>query len=365
MTVERDKPRDGGFAPERIVPLGRTGVQVTQMATGTVPIGGQFDDVGYEDACAVLEAAWDSGVRFYDLAPLYGYGYAERVAGDVLRDKPRHSYSLATKVGRLLQTDGPPEREDRTILYRGERRFIVSGEERPFFDFTYDGVMRSLEASRERTGIDRFDVLNFHDPEGFMDEAADGGYKALDELRSAGAVGAIGVGANLWQTHLELAKRINLDCILLAGRYTLLDQSALDELMPICEADGIAVIAAGVFNSGILSHPDPGSISGVSREAADMNSWKESVTFNYEPAEADIIDKAARIKSVCDRHGVPLAAAALQFPMHHPAVPCVLVGPREPGHVSANNEMFRFPIPDSLWAELKREGLLSESAPTP
>jgi D-threo-aldose 1-dehydrogenase len=355
----------GRFEPTRQVSLGRTDVMVTQMAIGTVPLSGLFEDVSYADARAVVEAGWESGVRFYDVAPLYGYGFAERVVGDVLREQPRESYSLATKVGRLLQTTGPADREDHTVDYDGEPRFADAGSERPFFDFTYDGVKRSIEASQERTGIDRFDILHIHDPEDFMDEATDGAYKALDELRSSGVVGAIGVGSNNWDCHLEMTRRGDFDCFLLAGRYSLLDQGALPELLPVCEARGIAVIAAGVYNSGILSHPDPGSISGVSRDASDMESWKDNVTFDYEPASAQIIAKAARIKDVCDRHGVLLAAAAVQFPLHHPAVACVLVGPRTPEHVRVNNDLLRFEIPDALWGELKHEGLLPESAPTP
>ena len=353
------------FEPTRTVALGRTNVQVTQMAIGAVSLSGLFEGVTYEAARAVVEAGWESGVRFFDVAPLYGYGFAELVTGDVLREQPRESYSLATKVGRLLKTDGAPDRADRTVIYEGEPRLQGTGSEQPFFDFTYDGVMRSIEASQERMGIDRFDILHIHDPEAFMDEATDGAYKALDELRTAGLVGAIGVGSNNWDCHLDMTRRGDFDCFLVAGRYSLLDQSALPELLPVCEERGIAVIAAGVYNSGILSHPDPGSISGVSRAASDMGSWKENVTFNYEPADADIIDQAARIKDVCDRHGVPLAAAAVQFPLHHPAVPCVLIGPREREHVAINNELLRFPIPDDLWAALKHEGLLPKQAPTP
>ena len=353
------------FEPTRRVRLGRTGVQVTQMAIGTVPLSGLFDESSREDALAVLETAWESGIRTFDLAPLYGYGFAERVAGEFLRRQPRESYTLSTKVGRLIEVDGPPEREDRTVLYEGQPRFQGTGDERPWFDFTYDGVMRSLEASRERTGIERFDILHIHDPEDFMEEAVEGAYRALDELRRSGEVGAVGVGANVCETHARLIRRIDIDAILLAGRYTLLDQEALAELLPLCEERGVAVIAAGVYNSGILSHPDPGSIHGVSRDAADMRSWKDSVTFDYAPAEAEIVERAGRIKAVCDEHGVPLAAAAVQFPLHHPAVACVLIGPREPEHVSANNELLRMPLPDALWADLRSEGLLDPEAPTP
>lgn len=365
MTDTPHNGATGGFDPARVVPLGRTDVPVTQMAIGTVPIGGLFDGVSYDEARAVLETGWESGVRFFDVAPLYGYGSAERVVGDVLRDKPRESFSLATKVGRLLLETGPPEREDTTVLYQGEQRFRDTDAVKPYFDFTYDAVMRSIEASRQRLGIDRFDVLHIHDPEWFMDEAIDGAFRALDELRSAGVVGAIGIGSNNWETHAELARRADFDCFLLAGRYSLLDQSALDELLPLCGEQGVAVIAASVFNSGILAHPDPGSISGVSADPGSMPDWKDNVTFNYEPADPAVVNRADRINAICRRHRVPLMAAALQFPLHHPAVPCVLVGPRTPEHVDVNNEMLRVPIPADLWAELKHEQLLPEEAPTP
>ena len=353
------------FEPTHRVSLGRTSVQVDQLSIGTVPLSGLFEGVDHAESVAILEAGWDNGNRTYDLAPLYGYGLAERVTGQVLGGRPRDELTISTKVGRLLRANGPAERADASIMYHGRSRFPDAGDIEPSFDFTYDGVMRSIEESRERSGFDRFDILHIHDPEGYLDEALDGAYRALDELRSAGVVGAIGVGSNFWQTHVEMAKRGDFDCFLLAGRYSLLDQSSLAELLPLCESRGIAVIAAGVFNSGILTHPDPASIADVSLDPGAMGSWKESVTFDYEPASAEIIDKAARIKAVCDRHDVPLAAAAEQFPLHHPVVPCVLIGPRTAEHVSINNEWLRHPIPDDLWAELKHEGLLPEAAPTP
>lgn len=362
--MSEDRGADG-FDPTESVALGRTSVEVTRLGIGTNPLAGLMERVPHESAVATVEAAWDAGVRFFDMAPLYGYGFAERFVGEVLRDRPRASFALATKVGRLLQADGPPEREDRMMLYQGEPLFKDTPPVRPYFDYSYDGVMRSLEASRQRSGIERFDIVHIHDPESHMDEAADGAYRALDELRRTGTVGAIGVGSNTWECHLELLERGDYDVILLAGRYTLLDQSALAELLPLCERRGVAVIAAGVFNSGILAHPDPGSIRGVGRDAAAMSAWKDNVTFNYLPASQEVIDRAAAIKAVCDRHGVPLTAAALQFPLHHPTVPALVVGPRAPGHTAANVADLRLPIPRDLWAELKHERLLALGAPTP
>ncbi len=316
-------------------------------------------------ARSTVETAWRSGVRYYDVAPVYGYGYAERVVGEVLRELPRDEYLLTTKVGRLLLTDGPADHEDTMVLWEGVQLYKGTDAVKPYFDFSYDGVLRSLEASRERIGIDRFDALHIHDPDWFPDEALDGAYKALSELKAAGEIGAIGVGVNQWEILVDYARRADFDAFLLAGRYTLLDQSALPELLPLCEERGISIIAGGVYNSGILSHPDPGTISGVSSGADAIETWKDNVTYNYVPAGPEIIARAAALKAVCDRHGVPLMAAAIQFPMHHPAVATVLTGPRAPEHVVVNNEMLRFPIPDQLWTELKAEGLLPAEAPTP
>ncbi|MEA2026186.1 MAG: aldo/keto reductase [Chloroflexota bacterium] len=360
-----DRLDSSHFEPTEPVQLGDTGVKVTRLGIGTNPLAGLMEGISYETATATVEAAWDEGVRFYDMAPLYGYGFAERFVGDVLREHPRDAYALTTKVGRLILEEGPAERCDRMMVYEGVPRYKDTADVRPYYDYTYDGVMRSLEASRERSGIGRFDIVHIHDPELYMDEAAEEAYRALDDLRHAGEIGAIGVGSNNWDCHLELLGRGDYDAILLAGRYTLLDQSALPKLMPLCEDRGVAVIAAGVFNSGILAHPEPGSIGRIDRQASAMGTWKDNVTFDYDPAPPEIIRKAAAIKAVCDRHGVPLAAAAVQFPLHHPAVPAMVIGPRAPEHVATNNEFMRFPIPDDLWAELKYEGLLREEAPTP
>lgn len=345
--------------------LGRTDVTVPQLGVGTNPLGGLHAEIPHAVARSTVEMAWRSGVRYYDVAPVYGYGYSERVVGEVLRDLPRDEYLLTTKVGRLLLADGPADHEDTMVLWEGAQLYKGTDAVKPYFDFSYDGVMRSLEASKQRMGIDRFDALHIHDPDLFPEDALDGAYRALLELKAAGAIGAIGVGVNQWQILVDFARRADFDAFLLAGRYTLLDQSALPELLPLCEQKGVSIIAGGVYNSGILSHPDPASIGGVSSGADAIQSWKDNVTYNYVPAEQEVIDRAAALKVVCDQHGVPLMAAAIQFPMHHPAVATVLTGPRSPEHVVVNNEMLRFPIPDQLWADLKRESLLPQEAPTP
>jgi D-threo-aldose 1-dehydrogenase len=353
------------FDPAALVRLGRSDVKVAQLGLGTNPLGGLHAPIPHAVARATLETAWRTGVRYFDVAPVYGYGAAERVVGEVLRELPRDEYQLTTKVGRLLLADGPAEREDTMVLWEGVQLYKGTDAVKPYFDFSYDGVMRSLDDSRDRMGIDRFDALHIHDPDWFPEEALDGAYRALSELKASGEIGAIGVGVNQWQILVDFARRAEFDAFLLAGRYTLLDQSGLPELLPLCQEKGISIIAAGVYNSGILSHPDPGSIGGVNSGADAIETWKDNVTYNYVPAGAEVIARAAALKAVCDRHGVPLMAAAIQFPMHHPAVATVLTGPRAPEHVVVNTEMMRYPIPDQLWAELKSEGLLPADAPTP
>jgi len=347
-----------------LVRIGSTDVEVTLMGVGTNPLGGLHEAIAHDEAVATIERCWDLGIRYFDAAPVYGYGKAETIVGEVLSTKPREEFVFETKVGRLLMDDGPAEREDVMVLWEGEQLYRGTDAVKPYFDFTYDGVMRSLDDSHRRTGLDRFDIVHIHDPDLYPDEAIEGGFRALDQLRSEGTIGAVGCGMNQWEMLAEFAKRGRFDCFLLAGRYTLLDHSALESLLPICEEMGISVIAGGVYNSGILAHPDPGSIGEVSRGPDGFSVWKDNVTFNYVPAERSIIDQAARIKTVCDRHDVPLMAAALQFPLLHRAVATVLIGPRSPSHVDSNVAMLNFEIPSDLWAELKAEALLPSEAPT-
>jgi D-threo-aldose 1-dehydrogenase len=351
--------------PTRRVRLGRTGVEVSQLGVGTNPLGGLYEPVSPTTAKSVIDRAYDAGLRFFDTAPVYGYGNAERNVGAALRGHPRADYVLTTKVGRLLLDAGLPEREDVMVLWEGEQLYKGTERVRPYFDFSYDGAMRSVEDSLNRTGTDRFDLLHIHDPDLYPDEALDGAFKALDRLRSEGTIGGIGAGSNQWEVLAEFARRADFDCFLLAGRYTLLDQSALHTLLPLCVERQIAIIAGGVYNSGILSHPDPGSIADVGRDSGAIGSWTSNVTYNYVPAGAEIIARAARIKEICDTHAVPLMAAAIQFPMHHPAVPTVLMGPRNPEQVDGNIAAFSVDIPAALWSDLKSEGIVRPEAPTP
>jgi D-threo-aldose 1-dehydrogenase len=225
--------------------------------------------------------------------------------------------------------------------------------------------MRSVEDSQKRTGIERFDALHIHDPDFYPEEALDGAFKALDQLRREGTIKAVGCGMNQWEVLAQFARRADFDCFLLAGRYTLLDQSALAELLPVCQERGISIINGGVYNSGILAHPDPASLRPVSSAADAIGSWTSNVTYNYVPAEQAVIDRVVGIKAICDRHSVPLMAAAIQFSLHHPAVACVLMGPRDASQAMSNIEMFRVDIPNDLWAEMKHEGMLPADAPTP
>jgi D-threo-aldose 1-dehydrogenase len=321
-----------------IAKLGRTGLHVTRLSFGTAPIGNLFEAVSDEAAEAALEEAWNSGIRFYDTAPLYGHGLSEQRLGRFLRGKPRDSYVLATKVGRLLRPDVPPE---------PGQSFVDTPPVNPVFDFSFDATLRSVEESLERLGLDRVDVLHIHDPDEHYEMALKGAYRALDRLRGEGVIGAVGAGMNQWEMLSRFAREADFDCFLLAGRYTLLDQSAYADLMPLAAERGIAIIAAGVFNSGVLADPRP------------------DARFNYRQAPPELIQKARRIAAVCGRHGVALKTAAVQFPNAHPSVPTVLIGSRSATQVEENVRGFETPIPPQLWEELKVEGILAREVPTP
>jgi len=319
--------------------LGPTGLTVTRLGLGTAPLGGLYAPVEEGQSEETIAKAWDLGLRFFDTAPQYGNGLSERRLGRFLAGKPRDSYVLATKVGRLLRVPERAEGED--AYYKG------TPPERPVFDFSYDGVMRSLEESLQRLGTDRVDVLHIHDPDNHYDDAIDGAYRALDKLRTDGVIGAVGAGMNQAEMLARFARAGRFDCFLLAGRYTLLEQDSLDDFMPLCEARGIGVIIGGVYNSGILANPNAGA------------------KFNYQDADPALIVRAQALDVVCRRHGVPLKAAAIQFPTAHPAVASILTGARTAAELVENEELFRHPIPADLWAELRAEGLIAPAAPTP
>jgi len=284
-----------------------------------------FEAVTDDEAVRVIEAAWQSGIRFFDTAPLYGHGLAEKRLGEVLRSKPRDEFVLTTKVGRLLRADAPP---DPTQSYKGAPPL------NPVFDFSYDGVMRSVQESLERLGLDHVDVLHIHDPDDHYEEALSGAYRALDQLRTEGTIKAVGAGMNQAEMLARFARAADFDCFLVAGRYTVLDRTGARELLPLCVERNIAIIAGGVFNSGILANPKPGA------------------TFDYRTAPEAMVRRAAQLNEICQGHGVPLKAAAIQFPLRHPAVPAVLTGCRSVAEVEENVRMFQTPVPEDLWQEL-------------
>ena len=324
--------------PRERSPLGRTSLSVTRFGLGTAPLAGLYQAVPEEQALAVISQAWDAGVRHFDTAPLYGFGLAETRLGKALHGKPREEFVLASKVGRLLRADVPPE---------PGQNFHGTPPLNPTFDFSYDGVMRSVDESLERLRMDRIDILHIHDPDNHYDQAIHGAYKALDRLRSDGVIQAVGAGMNQTEMLTEFARDGHFDCFLLAGRYTLLDQTALDDLLPVCVERDIAIIAAGVYNSGILADPKPGA------------------RYNYTTAPEPLLERARKIRAVCDSHGVPLKAAAVQFPLGHPSMSCVVVGCRSVDQLDESLRMFEVDIPPALWQELKAEGLVRENVPTP
>ena len=306
--------------------LGRTDVSVTRLGLGTAPLGGLYACVAHGDALRTIEAAWHAGIRFFDTAPLYGHGLAEMRLGEALANRPRDEYVVATKVGRLLQPVTGKATEDRH--YKG------TPPVQPVFDFSYDGVLRSVDDSLARLKLDRIDVLHIHDPDDHYDAAVGGAYRALARLRQEGTVGAVGAGMNQWEMLQGFAVQCNFDCFLLAGRYTLLDRSAGESLLPMCERKSISIIAGGVYNSGILADPRPGA------------------KFDYEPAAPALVAEAQRLDRICVAHGVALKAAAIQFPLTHPAVAAVLTGARSAEELRDNVAMFETSLPAALWEAL-------------
>lgn len=329
--------------------FGRTDLEVTAFGFGTAPIGNIFREIDEATSDAMIQTAWDAGVRYYDTAPMYGHGLSELRTGHSLRWKNRDELVLSSKVGRVLKP-----------AKRGEIDFTPWNNAAPFtmhFDYSYDGVMRSFEDSLQRMALERMDICFIHDIDVFtrgadqpkvFEQAMDGAWRALESLRDQGVVKAIGVGVNEWEVcHAALQAR-DFDCFLLAGRYTLLEQEALNEFLPLCEERGAAVVVGGGFNSGILA---TGAVEGAK--------------YNYAPAPADIMDKVAKIEAVCAEFNVPLPAAALQFVVAHPAVPSFIAGTRTVEQLQKNLEWFSHPIPVEFWAELKTRGLLREDAPVP
>jgi D-threo-aldose 1-dehydrogenase len=330
--------------------IGRSALQVTGLGLGTAPLGGLYRDLSDEEAHATIAAAWDAGVRYFDTAPHYGNTKAEHRLGNALRCYPRSEYVLSTKVGRRFVPRTMPS--DPNDGWQNPLPFEA------IYDYTHDGILRSFEDSQQRLGIVDIDILLVHDigrvthgdnnAHYWRQLAEGGGFRALDDLRSSGAIKAIGLGVNEGAVILDAMAEFNLDCVLLAGRYTLLEQATLDDLLPACEQRGVSILLGGAFNSGILARGVEGDLK-----------------FNYGDAPLEIIQRVARLEAVCRVHGVPLAAAALQFPYAHPAVATVLTGARSADELRENAASFELPIPAELWLALRDKGLLDIRAPAP
>jgi len=329
---------------------GNGGLTFTELGFGTAPIGNLYRAISDEDAAAILELSWASGIRYYDTAPLYGLGLSETRLNALLRGKNRDDYVLSTKVGRLFAVTAPDERD-------GFGKWFEVPSRREVYDYTYDGVLRSIEFSLERLGVDRIDILYGHDLDLFnhgeqevleqkKSEFMDGGHRALVELREQGVIGAFGAGVNEWQPAQWLVENGDPDIILLAGRYTLLEQEALNTFLPLCVDRGVGIVIGGPYNSGILA---TGS--------------REGAFYNYDPAPAEIMERVRRIEAVCNRHGVRMLDAAFQFPLRHPAVVSVVPGSQTVAEMTSNLKAATTDIPADLWDELKAEGLLSKAAP--
>lgn len=339
------------YDPFELVPLGRTDLSVTRLGFGAASIGGLFTPVSDGDAVAVVRRAWDLGIRYFDVAPLYGYGAGERRLGAGLAGRHRDAFVLSSKVGRLVRDVGaiaPGDDIDRQALGdREDAYYADTVGRRIVFDYSADGVRRSIEESLERLGLSRVDIAYIHDPDDHWEAAIGDAYPALERLRSEGVLGAIGVGLKQSAMLARFAREGDFDAFLLAGRYTLLDQDALPELLPLCVARGIAVLIGGVMNSGVLADPRPGA------------------TFDYGPASPEVLERARGLAAACARHGVPLRAAAMQFPLAHPAVTGLIAGVRTVGHLDEYPALMRQPIPTALWDDLRGAGLIAPDAPTP
>lgn len=329
--------------------LGTTGLEVTAFAFGTAPIGNIFKPIDDAVATAMINTAWDAGVRFFDTAPMYGHGLAELRTGHNLRGRNRDDFVLASKVGRVLK---PAKRS--TIDFGP---WVDAAPFSSHFDYSYDGMMRSFDDSLQRLGLERIDACFIHDIDVFtqgadqprvFEEAMDGCWRALEKLRAEKLVTAIGVGVNEWEVCHEALKRHDFDCFLLAGRYTLLEQAALDHFLPLCEERGATVVVGGGFNSGILA-----------------TGAKPGAKYNYAPAPPEVMARVARIEEVCREFNVPLPAAALQFVMAHPAVASFAAGTRTVEQLQQNLDWFATPIPSNFWATLQHQGLLRADAPVP
>lgn len=326
--------------PFERVELGKTGLQVTRMGLGGAPLGGLFQSVGENEALETLRKAHKIGLNYFDTAPYYGSGRSETRFGEVLSGLDREAYVLSTKVGRVL--DPATEADLATSDFKDNLML------KPVYDYSHDGVMRSIEESLTRLKLDRIDAVFIHDPDDHWESAIGQAYPALAKLREEGVIKAIGAGMNQAEMLARFAREGDFDCFLLAGRYTLLDQIGLEDLMPLCAQKDISIVIGGVYNSGILA-----------------TGARPGATYDYVPAEPEMLQKTERIEAVCKAHQVPLKAAALQFPFAHPTVATTLLGARSVAELDENMALFSHPIPGDFWAELQAQKLIVPEAPLP
>lgn len=332
--------------------IGNTGVRVSLTGFGAAPIGNLYQPVEDCTAARTITAALSAGFSYIDTAPHYGFGLSEQRLGQVLQHRPRTSYVLSTKVGRLLRAVD----KDAAFVRHG---FAGAAGFEPYFDYTYDGIMRSFETSLQRLQTDVIDILLVHDlgtlthgdqHARYLRDFLEGGYRAMAALKSAGVVRALGAGTNEWQVGEELLQHTQLDCLLLAGRYTLLEQQACETFFRLCQQRGVAIIAGGPFNSGILA-------TGVCTD--------KPLYYNYEAAPLPVVEKVRSMEILCREFSIPLAAAALQFPAAHPCVSSVLAGFATPDEVAAASHWMSMAIPAEFWQELRRRQLIHPEAPLP
>ncbi|MEU5199603.1 aldo/keto reductase [Streptomyces scabiei] len=317
-----------------------TSVELTELGFGASVIGNLYRVTPVEDASAAIETAWDAGIRYFDTAPHYGLGLSERRLGAALRERPRAEYVVSSKVGRLLVPNEAPRGVD-------SEGFVVRDDLRRQWDFSRDGVLRSIEETLGRTGLDRLDIVYLHDPDDHWQQAADEAMPALADLRDQGVIGAIGAGMNQSAMLARFLRETPADIVMLAGRYTLLDQTALDDVLPAAHEHGKSVVAVGVFNSGLLSRDRPA----------------EGMKYDYQDAPTALVDRARAIADICADHGTTLPAAAIAFPLTHPTIINVTLGMRTAEQVGRNVELHQRHIPDQLWDDLRAQGLIRSDVP--
>ena len=317
-----------------------TPVALTELGFGGAVIGNLYKSVPSEDALAAVDTAWEAGIRYFDTAPHYGLGLSEERLGAALRGRPRDEYVISSKVGKLLVPNPRPRGMD-------DEGFAVPDDLRRRWDFSRDGVLRSIDGTLARTGLDRLDIVYVHDPDAHWRQAAEEAMPTLAELRDQGVIGAIGAGMNQSAMLARFLRETAADVVMLAGRYTLLDQSALDDVLPAARELGRSVVAVGVFNSGLLSGDRPA----------------EGMKYDYQDAPPELVARGLAIAEICEAHGTTLPAAAISFPYTHPSVVNVTLGMRSPDQVTRNVDLHRSTVPEALWDDLRAQGLIRPDVP--